>query len=77
MKKYKFIFIILIMIILAVGAYIGYLYFKTDFLKSNKELFFKRLTQVNIVDTEYVKRYRELNSILEDSNYSSMRSYFV
>ena len=75
MKKLKFIIVFFILIIILCGAgYVAYLYLKTDFFKSNKELFFRYLGQVNIRDTEYVKRYNELYSKLEESNYSSMRS---
>lgn len=75
MKKRRFIIIFFILIIILCAAgYVAYLYLKTDFFKSNRELFFRYLGQVNIKDTEYVKRYKELYSRLEESNYSSMRS---
>ena len=59
MKKFKLIIIILITILVLLCGTLGYLYFATDILKSNKRMFNKYASQIDLKDFLELKDYEE------------------
>ena len=70
MKK-KIVLMILIIVITITALIIGFLYFATDTFKSDKELFFKYLSGIEILDKNYTQKYKEILQTEIQSNYSS------
>ena len=70
MKKSSKIIIIVLSVVLVLGAIVGtllFLFFKTDVLKSNKEVFFKYLSQnvekiEDITNPKIIENYTNLNN---------------
>lgn len=60
-----------IAIIVIVAIVIVVLYFTTDLLKTNQQLFYKYLAKTQIVDTNYLQKYAEVNERLTKNSNSS------
>ena len=60
MKKVKILIIILTMVLVLGGATFATLYFATDLLKSDKEMFYKYISQMDL---------KEIANSNEDTNY--------
>jgi len=66
MKKLKVLVVTLIAILLLGATAFGWLYLKTDMLRTDKELFYKYVSQINMdnfFDTEFYEQYN--NKVLE------------
>lgn len=71
MKKKKTIILIFVFLIIITCLVIGYLYFATDTFKSNKELFFKYLSNTKLIESEITNKYKNLYESEIKSNFSS------
>ena len=70
MKK-KIIVWSLIVIFIIAALILSFLYIATDTFKSDKELFFKYLSKAEILDENFVQKYKEIIKIENQSNSSS------
>lgn len=75
--KNKKILIISIVIAIFLIITIGVLYFATDLFKTDKQLFYKYMSEVELVDTEFVNQYQLANEkVTKNSNSSSTNISF-
>lgn len=70
MKKSKVLILIVIMIII-IGIGIGVLYFTTDIFKTNQELFYKNLAQIQIKDENLINTIHSIYSRIDNESLSS------
>lgn len=66
--------IIILSLVIATVLFItilAVLYFATDILKTNQQLFYKYIGQTKIIDTNFIEQYKTANNVLEEKNNSS------
>ena len=72
MKNKKKIVVAVILVILLTILGVGVLYFTTDFLKTEQQLFYKYLSQLEVMDSNFITQYNNVNEkIAKNSNSST------
>ncbi len=75
--KNKKIIISTVAIILLICAILGVLYFKTDLFKTDQQLFYKYIGQIEMMDSNFIKQYDNANKkITKNTNSSNMNIDF-
>ena len=62
----------IIAIIVIIAIVIGVLYFTTDLFKTNKQLFYKYIAKVNVMDNEFVNQYTTASEKITKNSNSSL-----
>lgn len=77
MKNKKVLIIGIITIIIMIIAILGILYFTTDLFKTEQQLFYKYLTQTEILNNGFVEQYRVANNKIVNNSNSSVTDISV
>jgi len=77
MKNKKILIIGIIVIISTTVAILGALYFTTDLLKTEQQLFYKYLAQIQIIDSNFINQYNVANDRITKNSNSSITDVSV